>query len=98
MNTTLIALSTVLALTPANTGKAELAALAWVSRYIPGAQIVTHPNCESWDTDDNGMVRCNMSVSTPEAGVQPLSLECPSAWMIQWTSECHQDRARRGRY
>ncbi len=85
-----------LALTPANTDKAESAARAWVSRYLVGAQIVAQPNCESWDTDDNGMVRCNLSYSTTQTDVQPLSLECPSAWLIQWTSECHQLRGRSG--
>jgi hypothetical protein len=86
-----IALLSTLALTPANTAKAEQAARDWVSIYLRGATIVTQPNCESWDTNDNGMVRCNLSYRD-EQGTAPLSLECPSAWIFQFTSECHTMR------
>jgi len=89
MNT--YALLSVLALTPANTSKAEDAAREWVRVYLPGTQLTVQPKCEDWDTDDNGMVRCNLSY-TDTGGVHPLTLECPSAWLFQFTSECHNTR------
>ena len=86
-----IALLSTLALAPANTDKAEQAARQWVNLYLPGVTIVTQPNCEAWDTDDNGMVRCNLTYRD-QHGMVPLTLECPSAWLFQLTSECHTMR------
>jgi hypothetical protein len=86
-----IALLSYLAITPANTDKATTAANQWMNLYLPTATIVTAPSCEEWDTDDNSMVRCNLTYKD-EGGLHPLTLECPSAWLWQFTSECHMTR------
>jgi len=81
-------LLTTLAITPANTNKAVTAANHWVKRYLPTATIIASPSCEEWDTDDNSMVRCNLTYKD-ESGLNPITLQCPSAWLWKFTSECH---------
>jgi len=73
----------------ANASKAETKAEEWVAMYRPGCEVKTPPKCELSDSDNDGRVRCNMTIQCPEQPMESPSIECPAGWLPQpFKREC----------
>jgi hypothetical protein len=65
----------------ANTSKAEDYANDYASDNF-ASETVNNVKCESGDSDNNGRVRCNISLSNGDV-THVENVECPSSWLWQ---------------
>jgi len=65
----------------ANTNKAEGYAGEYAADNFP-AETVQNIKCESGDSDNNGRVRCNISLKNGTVS-HVENVECPSGWLWQ---------------
>lgn len=79
-----------LAASCANTGRASDLAKEFVARNYPGQALNGEPSCEWHDSDDDGRLRCTVSVSPPgdPARTTVQTLDCPSYWFVGCASQC----------
>lgn len=78
---------------PAHTSKAQGYAQEWVSTYRAEWTITAGPNCENFDSDKNGRVRCNLTIEKDGQTENP-PIECPSNWLPQFAGECQLSKGR----
>lgn len=64
----------------------------WAQQNRPGYEVV-NATCDKSDSDNNGRVRCNLTLKSPAGEFENPPIECPSRWMPQFSDECQIVRA-----
>lgn len=71
----------------ANSEKAESHAREFASTNYPDHELVA-VLCDTSDDDENGQVRCNVSLRRPDGEVHVPAIECPARWVPQFSTQC----------
>ena len=59
-----------------NPAYAQVKAAEYAKANFPNYTVINN-KCESFDSDNNGMVRCNLSLQSPTGAIVTPGVECP---------------------